>query len=189
MVAVGLVPDGLGLGFHAAHGAKDADGAVQDAQRALHLGCKIHVARGINDIKAVFRLLVRQADNLRRPVGGGGGRGDGDAPFLLLLHPIHRGCAVVNLSDGMLLAGVEQNPFGQGGLARVNMGDDTDIPEVLHNELSYMNESKSSSNKGREMKDCHKDTKAQRRERAGPPPPTRWRHGAIGKADMMPVML
>jgi len=40
------------------------------------------------------------------------------------------GGTVMDLADLMASAGVKQDPFGKGGLAGVNMGGDTDIPEL-----------------------------------------------------------
>jgi hypothetical protein len=42
-VAIGLPPDGLGLGLDAGHGAEHGHGAVENAQGALHLDGEVHV--------------------------------------------------------------------------------------------------------------------------------------------------
>ena len=43
-------------------------------------------------------------------------RRDGNSSFLLLLHPVHDGSAVVNFPDLVSTAGVVQDAFGGGGL-------------------------------------------------------------------------
>src|SRR5690606_24942181 len=62
-----------------------------------------------------------------RPETGGGRRGDGDPPLLLLCHPVHGGGTVVNLADFVGHAGIEQDPLSGGGLARVHVGANADV--------------------------------------------------------------
>lgn len=50
-----------------------------------------------------------------------------DTTFLFLFHPVHGGGAIMHFTDLVVDTGVEQNTFGRGGLARVNVGRDTDI--------------------------------------------------------------
>jgi len=42
-------------------------------------------------------------------------------PRSLLLHPVHRGRAIMNFADLVIDAGVEQNAFGRRGLASVDV--------------------------------------------------------------------
>ena len=79
VVLVGLTPHGLGLGLDAGHAVEHGHGAVEHAQRPLHLDGEVDVARRVDDVDAVVV-----------PEGGGGGGGDGDAALLLLHHPVHR---------------------------------------------------------------------------------------------------
>jgi hypothetical protein len=67
-VLVGLAPHRLGLRLHAAHGVEHGHGAVEHAQRALHLDGEVHVAGRVDDVHAVLA-----------PEAGGGGGGDRDA--------------------------------------------------------------------------------------------------------------
>jgi hypothetical protein len=55
------------------------------------------------------------------PEAGGGSRGDRDAALLLLLHPVHRGGAVVHFTDLVVHTGVEQDALGGGGLAGIDV--------------------------------------------------------------------
>src|SRR5918997_785930 len=72
---------------------------------------------------------VDDVDLVIVPEGGGGSRGDRDATLLLLLHPVHRGGAVMYLTDLVVDPGVEQDPLGGGGLARVDVRHDPDIAD------------------------------------------------------------
>ena len=51
------------------------------------------------------------------PEGRGGRTRDGDAPLLLLLHPVHRGLALVHLTDLLLTPRVVQDALRGRGLA------------------------------------------------------------------------
>ena len=132
MVGVGLPPDSFGLGLHAALGAQDGNTAVQHPQRPLHLYGEVHVARGVDDVDAGLGKLVLGPG----PVAGGGGGRDGNAALLLLGHPVHGGGAVMGFANLVVYAGVEQNPFGGGGFARVDVRHDADVPGVFKRSLS-----------------------------------------------------
>ncbi len=118
MIAVGLAPDGFRLGFHAIDAREDHDGAVEDAQRALDFGGEIDVAG-----------CVDQVDVIALPGAADGGGGDGDAAFAFFGHVIGGGAAFVDLAHLVNLAGVEEDPFGDGRLAGVDVGDDAEVAE------------------------------------------------------------
>ena len=123
LVAVGLPPHGLRLRLDARGAAEHHHGAVEHAQRALHFDGEVDVSRGVDDVDAVLVVLRVHA----APKTGGGGGRDGDAAFLLLLHPVHDRGAVVDFADLVREAGVEEDALGGGGLAGVHMGDDADV--------------------------------------------------------------
>ena len=56
--------------------------------------------------------------------------GNGDAALALLLHPVHRGGAFVDLARAVDATGVKQDALRGGGLARVDVGNDADIARL-----------------------------------------------------------
>ncbi len=122
-VTVGLTPHRLGLRLNAGDTVEHRDGTVEDAQRTLHLDGEVDVPRGVDDVDGVVVVL-------ERPVTGGGSRGDRDATLLLLLHPVHGGGAVVDFTDLVADAGVEEDPLSGGRLARVDVGHDPDVADL-----------------------------------------------------------
>ena len=56
-VLVSLVPHGFRLRLNAAHSAEDGDSAIEDAERALHLHCEIHMAGGVDNIDFVSLVV------------------------------------------------------------------------------------------------------------------------------------
>ena len=119
VVLVRLAPHRLGLRLDALLAVEHGDGAVEDAQGALDLDGEVHVTGGVDDVD-----LVVVPEGRRR-----GGR-DGDAALLLLLHPVHRRRAVVNFTDLVRDAGVEQDPLGRRRLAGIDVGHDADVADL-----------------------------------------------------------
>jgi len=74
------------------------------------------VAGGIDDVQAVIA-----------PETGRRGRRDRDPALLLLLHPVHRGGALMDFANLVRLAGVEQNTLGGRGFAGIDVGHDAEI--------------------------------------------------------------
>ena len=128
-VAIRLAPHGLGLGLDAGHGIQQGHRAVQHAERALHFDGEVHVTRGIDDVDPV-------RDAVPGPEAGSGGGGDGDPALLLLLHPVHGGRALVDLTDLVVLAGVVKDALGGSRLAGIDVGHDADIPVPIEGCLS-----------------------------------------------------
>src|SRR4029077_3253705 len=86
---------------------------------------EIHVPGRIDDVDAV---IVPEAGRRRG--------GDGDAALLLLRHPVHRGRALMDLAQLVDLLGVEEDPLGHGRLARVDVGNDPDVPGLREWDLA-----------------------------------------------------
>jgi hypothetical protein len=120
LVLVRLPPDRLGLRLHACDGVEDGDRAVEDAQAALDLDRKVHVPGRIDDVDPIVPPERRR-----------GGRRDGDAPLLLLGHPVHCRGALVHLAHLVGAAGVVEDPLGRRRLARVDVGHDPDVPDAV----------------------------------------------------------
>ena len=81
------------------------------------------------------------------PLAEGGGRGDGDAPLALEFHAVHeRAHAVLALDvvHGVDALGVKEDPLGEGGFARVDVGADADVPDFadvfFHVDLPFSDE-------------------------------------------------
>ncbi len=123
-VLIGLPPHGLGLRLHAADRAEDCYGAVENAQAALHLDREIDVARRVDNVDAVLGQALIHA----LPEAGRGGRRDRDAALLLLLHPVHDGRAIVNLTQPLGDPRVEQDALGGRRFAGIDVGHDADVP-------------------------------------------------------------
>ena len=119
-VAVGLTPHGFRLGLHAGDGVEYGHGTIEHAQGAFHFDGEVDVAGGVDDVDLVFK-----PETSRR------GGSDGDAAFLLLFHPVHRGAALVGFADFMVFAGIVQDAFGRRGLTGIDVGHDADIPHFF----------------------------------------------------------
>ena len=119
VVAVGLAPHRLGLGLDAADGAEDAHRAVEDAERALDLHGEVDVSGGVDDV-----------DGRPLPLAGDGGGLYRYAAFALLHHEVRRRVAVVDVAVLVYLPRVEEDAFRCRRLARVDVGDDADVPYV-----------------------------------------------------------
>ena len=132
LVFVGLPPHGFRLRLHAADRVVHHAGAVQHAHRALDLDREIDVARGVDDVDPMHRIIAGHPF----PEAGGGGRRDRDAAFLFLLHPVHRRGAVVHLAQFVVDPRIEQDALGGGGLAGVDVGADTDVAVAFYGGFS-----------------------------------------------------
>ena len=115
-VLVRLPPHRFGLRLDSGHGVEHGYGTVEDAQGPLHFDGEVDMAGGVDDV-----------DEVVVPMAGGGRRGDRDAPFLFLGHPVHSGTAFVDLTQLVVDPRVVQDPLGRRGLARVDMGHDPDV--------------------------------------------------------------
>jgi hypothetical protein len=129
LVAVGLAPDRLGLGLHPGDPVENGDRPVEHPEAALYLDREVDVAGGVDDVDVVVM-----------PDAGRGGGGDGDPPLLLLLHPVHRGGALVDFADLVVAPGVVEDALGQGRFARVDVGHDPDVAGSAQGHLTEVRE-------------------------------------------------
>jgi hypothetical protein len=124
-VLVGLTPHGLRLGLDPRHRVEHGDGTVEDPQRPLDLDGEVDVTRGVYDV-----------DPSVLPTARGCRRRDGDAPLLLLDHPIHDRGALVDLAHLVGAPRVIEDPLGRRRLARVDVSHDPDVAGPAERELS-----------------------------------------------------
>src|SRR5262245_1496782 len=116
LVAIRLPPHGLGLGLDTGDAVEHGDRAVEYAQVALDLDGEVDVAGRVDQVDlGVF------------PVNSRRGRRDRDAALLLLLHPVHRGGALVDFTDLVVDTGVEQDALGRRRLTGVDVRHDADV--------------------------------------------------------------
>ena len=120
VVLVSLTPNGLRLGLNTFLAVEDSNGAVEDAQGALNLDREVHVAGGVDDVDLVVL-----------PEAGGCCGGNGDTALLLLRHPVHRGGAVVGLTDLVVDTRVEQDALSDGGLTGIDVRHDADVADLV----------------------------------------------------------
>jgi hypothetical protein len=119
-VLICLTPYGLRLRLYASDGAEKRNSSVKDAKRAFYLDGKIYVARGIDDL-----------DLMVTPCAGGSSGSDRDTTLFLLLHPVHRCAAFVDLAHAVHNACIKQDTLGRRRLSGVNMRHDTDITRLV----------------------------------------------------------
>ena len=120
LVLVALPPHRLGLRLHAGNGVEQRHRAVQHAQRPLHFGGEVHVARSVDDVDAIVL-----------PHASGGCRRNRDAAFLLLLHVVHGRGALMHFADAVRDARVEQDALCRCRFSGVDVRHDSDIPATI----------------------------------------------------------
>jgi hypothetical protein len=102
------------------NGVKHSNSAIEHAQGALDLGREIHVAGCVNNIDTDVAPGACSRSGCNR-----------DSAFLLLLHPIHRRSALMDLSDAVRASGIEQDALRRSGLAGIDVGHNADISATL----------------------------------------------------------
>ena len=117
-VVVGLAPHRLGLRLHRRRRRRTRATAPSSTRSE----------RSTSMVKSTWPGRVDDVDAGVAPEAGGRGRGDGDAALLLLLHPVHRRGALVDLADLVVHARVEQDPLGRRGFTRIDVRHDPDVP-------------------------------------------------------------
>ena len=113
-------PQGLhqhpGPGLDALHRRQQQHGAVEHPQRPLDLGGEVGVAGGVEKID----LGVADGE-------GGDGGADRDAALPLQLAGVRTGVTGVDAAEPADGTGVEQQPLGEAGLTRVDVGENPDV--------------------------------------------------------------
>jgi hypothetical protein len=109
------------LRLHPSHRAQNKHGAIQHAQRSLHLHGEVDVTGRIDDVDLLLVPVNRR------------GRGRNRNPALALqLHVVHGRTAVLALDflHAVDAPGIKENPLRQRRLAGVDVGRDPDVPNV-----------------------------------------------------------
>mmetsp|Transcript_11152 Transcript_11152/g.14697 ORF Transcript_11152/g.14697 Transcript_11152/m.14697 type:complete len:536 (-) Transcript_11152:66-1673(-) len=131
LVAVSLTPHGFGLGFNTGVGVQNTDCTVENRQRTLNFDGEVNVAGGVDDVQTVLRSVSGLTIFGAFPESGGRSRGDGDAAFLLLLHPVHGGCTIVHLTDVVGFTSVIQDTLGTGGFTCIDVRHNTEVTVMV----------------------------------------------------------
>ena len=82
-------------------------------------------------MKSTWPGRVDDVDRVVVPVARRRRRRDRDAALLLLDHPVHGRGALVDLADLVVAARVVQDPLGRRRLARVDVGHDPDVADLV----------------------------------------------------------
>jgi len=115
-VFVSLMPHSFRLWLDPPHGTENGNNAIEHPQGSFHLNRKIDMPRGIDQMNLVIP-----------PMASGDGRGNGNAAFLFLLHPIHYRRAIVDFTNLVGPTGIVKYPLTHGSLASVDMSNDSDV--------------------------------------------------------------
>ena len=107
-----------GLGLGALVGIDDEQGAVGHVEHAFHLATEVGMARRVDDVD--LHALVGDGDVLGK---------DGDAALALLIVGVED--ALFHLLVLAENVGGPQKTVYEGGLAVVDVGDDSDVADVL----------------------------------------------------------
>ena len=128
VVVDGQVGVGQGLGLDPLGGVDDEEGPVAGGQAPRDLVGEIDVAGGVDQVEDIVfprEALVGQADGLGL---------DGDAPLPLEVHGVQD--LLLELPGGQGPGQLDE-PVGQGRFAVVDVGDDGEVPDVLHGIAYY----------------------------------------------------
>jgi hypothetical protein len=118
-----LTPYGFGLWLNPGGTTENDYGTIKHTQGTLNFNGEVDVARGVNNVDAVFVKLFGRT----RPEGGSGSRRDRNPALLLLLHPVHDSSAVVDLTNLVRNTRVEQDTLRRRGFTRVDVRYNPDV--------------------------------------------------------------
>ena len=133
-VLVCLTPHGFALRLHSCHTAKHSDRTVQNTKRALNLGRKIYVSRGVDNVDAILGFFESFCDSrvfLHRPKTGSRCRRNRNSTLPFLLHPVGHGRSLVHFTHLVNASGVEKNPLRQRCLSRIDVSTNSNVPRPL----------------------------------------------------------
>mmetsp|Transcript_17545 Transcript_17545/g.44174 ORF Transcript_17545/g.44174 Transcript_17545/m.44174 type:complete len:224 (-) Transcript_17545:1025-1696(-) len=135
LVAVSLTPDRFGLRLNTGVCVEHANCAVEHGQGAFNFDREVNVSGRIDDVEAELGFVSRVAINAgwvyavlgAEPERRGRSRRDRDATLLLLLHPVHRGSAIVDFTDLVRFTGVIENAFSRGRFTSIDVSHDAEV--------------------------------------------------------------
>ncbi|KAH3669422.1 hypothetical protein OGAPHI_001543 [Ogataea philodendri] len=114
------------LRLHTGNSTNHQNSSVQNPQRSLDLDREINMARGVDQVEMVVLVVLV-------PGTVGCSRLDGDTFLSFEIHMVHLGSNTVfstNVVDRLDPSRVEQHTLGERGLARVDMGGNTNVPHL-----------------------------------------------------------
>jgi len=129
VVAVRLAPDRLRLRLDPRDRVEDDDAAVENTEAPFHLDREIDMPRRVDDV-----------DRVVLPRAGCRGGGDRNSALSLLFHPVHHRSSLMDLTDFIGPAGVEQNSLRNRRLSRVDMGNNANIADMFEILCSWHNQ-------------------------------------------------
>ncbi len=115
-----LTPYGFGLGFNTALGAEYSHRAIQYTQGTFYFNGEVNVARGVDDV-----------NGMAFPMAGRSSGSNRNTTFLFLYHPVHGGSPIMNFTDLVSLAGVEQDTFRGRSFTGIDVSHDTDVSDFI----------------------------------------------------------
>ena len=122
-IFVCLTPYGFRLRLNTTNCAVNHYCTIKHTHGTFYFDSEVNVPRGVDDVYAMRFILLSHT----RPECSSRCGGDSNTTLLLLFHPVHGGCAVMNFTDFMVYTGVEQNTFGSSGFTGVDVRTDTDV--------------------------------------------------------------
>src|SRR3989339_41342 len=120
MVFIRLTPNGFRLWFYASHPIKNSHSTIEHFQTSFHFSRKVDVARGIDDVDAMFEGDIAFGIG-RNPKSGRGRGSDSDTTLLLLFHPIHHRLTLVDFTDFVRDTSIKKHPLASGSFTSVNV--------------------------------------------------------------------
>ena len=129
VVFQGHIEVGDGLGLDALGGVHHKEGTLASGDGTGDLVGEVHVARGVDKVQGIdlTLILILHLDSVAL---------DGDAALTLEIHVVEHLVNEFLLADGL---GEFKKTIGQGRFAMVDMGDNAEIPDVLHGAQRYEN--------------------------------------------------
>src|SRR5690625_5310665 len=122
-----MTPNGFGLRLCTTNRAINHASTVEYAHRTLDLDGEVDVTWRIDDIDAIFGAIASHTT----PKSCRGGRRNGNAALLFLLHPVHGCGAFVGFTNFVVNTRIKQYTIGGSCFYGINMCCNTNVTVVL----------------------------------------------------------